>query len=99
MAKSAKEIQDRLNKFNQEYKESGLTDGKILSMVRYENNRINGKDPEFLKRSFMSPEAKAKGKASQIERYGSVQAVLHTPKARAKAFNTREKKYGRSTAT
>jgi hypothetical protein len=95
MKLTPEQIQAKLDSFNKEYKESGWTDGKILSIARYEAVRQNSKDPEFLKRSFLSPEAKVRAgiesKKTRVQRFGHAAGQMHTIEAQTRAANNHKK--------
>lgn len=94
MKLTPEQIQAKLDSFNKAYKENGWTDGKILSIARYEKVKLNGQDKEFLENSFLSAKAKEKAKLTYIERYGKPAGAMHTPEKRKKAYDSRIKKYG-----
>lgn len=110
MKKTVEEIQAKLNQFNKEYKESGLTDGRISGMAARDANKKAGvyKKSEQFKQDMIkkygnasgylnTKEAKQKAKVGKIKKYGSEVGNMHTPEAINKRKNTCKKKYGTST--
>lgn len=88
------QIQAKLDSFNKEYKENGWTDGKVLSLVRYEKIKLNGQNRKLLENSFLSTEAREKAKSTYIKRYGTLAGAMHTPENKKKSYDSRVKKYG-----
>jgi hypothetical protein len=110
MKLTPEQIQAKLDSFNKEYKESGLTDSKISKMAAIQANKEAGiyKKSEEHKKAMINKygningplnteSAKSKAKATRIKKYGSVAGLMHTPEAVSKRKNTCERKYGTST--
>jgi hypothetical protein len=100
MKLTPQQIQAKLDSFNKEYKESGLTDGKISKLAAIEANKKAGKYKKSEEhkraalRTLQDPAVKAKRKDSMVKKYGTASGLLHAPKSKEASKKTRIEKYG-----
>jgi len=103
MKLTPEQIQAKLDSFNKEYKESGLTDGKISKAAAREAGKKAGlfKKTEEQKKALikkygtvngamLSLEARQKVKATQIEKYGKINGHLNNMNTSAKSLSSRK---------